>query len=57
MAFRMDAALSPSLRARETVREATGSPVSMYDCTIECKISVLRRDNADGNNAPLAMCE
>ena len=32
-------------RALEMVLEATGSPVSMYRRTIECRISAFRRDN------------
>src|SRR6266481_3781272 len=39
MALRMEAGLRPSLRWRDTVREATGSPDSMYSSTIECRIS------------------
>jgi hypothetical protein len=45
--FRMDAALRFVLPRRETVREATGSPDSMYACTIEWRISAVRCGNED----------
>jgi hypothetical protein len=39
MALRMVAGLRVWLRCRETVRDPTGSPVSMYSRTIEVRIS------------------
>jgi hypothetical protein len=45
--FRMDAALRFVPLLRETVREATGSPDSMYAWTIEWRISAVRCGNED----------
>ena len=40
--LRTEAGLKLWLERREIVREATGSPVSIYACTIECKIAECR---------------
>ena len=42
MMFRMVAGLRFSRSRRATVLDATGSPVSMYVCTIECRIARCR---------------
>ena len=46
MTFRIDAGLRSPLRRAEIVREATGSPVSMYASTIERRISRSRPESA-----------
>src|SRR5260370_23703077 len=45
--FRIDAALKPGLLLLEIVLDATGSPVSIYVCTIERRISAVRGGSAD----------
>ena len=42
MILRMVAGLRFSRIRRATVLDATGSPVSMYSCTIECRIARFR---------------
>lgn len=46
MILRTDAGLNFEPR-REMVRDATGSPVSMYSWTIECRISAVRDGRED----------
>src|SRR6202012_1842115 len=53
MTLRIVAGLSERLRKRESVRDPTGSPVSMYARTIECRIACSRVDNSFAGNCLL----
>src|SRR5580658_7423457 len=55
MTFRMVAGLSARVRMREMVREPTGSPVSMYERTTECRIARSLADSSLPDNSILSL--